>query len=65
MSKTISEIKAAKNLAEGMKGTVSDYEVASIVSGWGYIETRRPCKGYPKRPFWRRIRSNPMRRNYH
>lgn len=20
--------------------------------GWGYIETRRPCKGYPKRPFW-------------
>lgn len=33
--------------------------------GWGYIETRRPCKGYPKKPFWRRIRSNPMRRNYH
>lgn len=23
--------QAAKNLAEGMKGTVSDYEVASIV----------------------------------
>lgn len=20
--------------------------------GWGYIETRRPCKGYPKRSFW-------------
>lgn len=19
--------------------------------GWGYIETRRPCKGYPKRSF--------------
>lgn len=33
--------------------------------GWGYIETRRPCKGYPKRSFWQRIRSNPMRRNYH
>lgn len=32
--------------------------------GWGYIETRRPCKGYPKRSFWQRIRSNPMRRNY-
>lgn len=31
--------------------------------GWGYIETRRPCKGYPKRSFWQRIRSNPMRRN--
>lgn len=29
--------------------------------GWGYIETRRPCKGYPKRSFWQRIRSNPMR----
>lgn len=33
--------------------------------GWGYIETCRPCKGYPKRSFWQRIRSNPMRRNYH
>ena len=21
-------------------------------SGWGNIETRRPCKGYPKRSFW-------------
>jgi hypothetical protein len=33
--------------------------------GWGYIETCRPCKGYPRKPFWLRIRSNPMRRNYH
>lgn len=32
--------------------------------GWGFIETRRPCKGYPKKSFWQRIRSNPMRRNY-
>ena len=23
--------------------------------GWGYIETRRPCKGYPKRSFWQRL----------
>lgn len=33
--------------------------------GWGYIETCRPCKGYPRKSFWLRIRSNPMRRNYH
>lgn len=33
--------------------------------GWGFVETLYPCKGYPRRPFWLRIRSNPMRRNYH
>lgn len=33
--------------------------------GWGFTETMRPCKGYPRKSFWLRIRSNPMRRNYH
>lgn len=33
--------------------------------GWGFTESRRSCKGYPRKAFWLRIRSNPMRRNYH
>ena len=52
------------DLARVMNSLLS-WEYQHPRCGWGYIETHRPCKGYPKRPFWRRIRSNPMRRNYH
>lgn len=52
------------DLARVMRSLLS-WECRYARCGWGFVETRHPCKGYPKRPFWQRIRSNPMRRNYH
>lgn len=30
-----------------------------------YIERQHPRKDYQRKPFWLRIRSNPVRDNYH
>lgn len=30
-----------------------------------YIERQHPRKDYQRKPFWLRIRSNPVRANYH
>nr|DAH15502.1 MAG TPA: hypothetical protein [Caudoviricetes sp.] len=52
------------DLARVMNSLLS-WEYRHAQCGWGFVETRRPNKGYPRKPFWLRIRSNPMRRNYH
>lgn len=59
------ELALSFNELDRVMNSLLSWEDRHTQCGWGFVETRRPCKGYPRRPFWRRIRSNPMRRNYH